>query len=91
MSGALNRPIASSRAAPPVAWRLEWRDYAGHKLGRSPPPCQRRQFNHREAALAELGRLRAGRRRRDCRRRCEPVLPKRAAVQGRRRPAPMTP
>jgi hypothetical protein len=45
--------------APPIAWQLEYRDYAGHRLGGPPPPCQRRRFKHREAALAELNRLRA--------------------------------
>ena len=45
--------------APPSAWRVEWRDYARHRLGRPPPLRQCRQFKHRDAALAELDRLRA--------------------------------
>jgi hypothetical protein len=40
-------------------WRLEYRDYAGHKLGSPPPLRQCRRFKHREAALAELNKLRA--------------------------------
>ena len=78
--------------ARPVAWRLEGQDYAAHKFGRPPPPSQRRQFGHRDAALAELDRLRAvdgaevvGA--------IVPVMPKLASVQSDfgfpgRRPAP---
>jgi hypothetical protein len=44
---------------PPAAWRLEYRDYSGHRLGSPPPPRQRREFMHQEGALAELHRLRA--------------------------------
>jgi hypothetical protein len=66
--------------ARPVAWRLEYRDYSGHRLGRPPPLCQCRQFKPRDAALAELDRLRVvdgpevvGA--------IVPVMPKLAAVQ----------
>ena len=45
--------------APPVAWRLEYRDYSEHRLVEPPPPLQSRKFKCREAALAELNRLHA--------------------------------
>jgi hypothetical protein len=66
--------------APPVAWRLEYRDYSGHRLGRSPPLRRCRQFKHREAALAELDKLCAV----DCAEivgAVAPIPPKLAAVQ----------
>jgi hypothetical protein len=43
----------------PIAWRLQARDFTGHRLGGPPPPCLRRRFRTREAAVAELNRLRA--------------------------------
>ena len=45
--------------AHPIAWRLEFRDYADHRLGRPPPPRRCLRFRHRADADAELHRLRA--------------------------------
>lgn len=42
-----------------MGWRLEYCDFARHQLGGPLPPRQRRSFQYREAALAELERLRA--------------------------------
>jgi hypothetical protein len=63
------------------SWRLDYRDYAGHKAGSPPPSRQCRRFKHREAALADLKRLRAmpGAEIVGC---ITPVPPKSAASQG---------
>jgi hypothetical protein len=45
--------------APSGRWRLQYRDYAGHKIGAPPPLRVCRRFRYREAATAELIRLRA--------------------------------
>jgi hypothetical protein len=49
---AMTRKGPRDVVAPPVAWRLVFRDYADHRFGRPPPPRQCLRFKHRAVVVA---------------------------------------
>jgi len=50
---------AAAQTAGTAMWRLDWRDYKGHYVGTTRPPCHHKRFESQAAALQELERLSA--------------------------------